>query len=129
MYSGGYGFGNAAPNFSSPSPHQQQGQQPQHQPGQQMMYNQQQFAGMTPQGGFNPNANPQMMQAGASAMMQNAGMPGMAPNGQSEWSRLDWPSQADVAMQWPTTSSNLPTSTVRSCRLRWLLKTSLRTTT
>lgn len=104
MYSGGYGFGNAAPNFNSPSPHPQQGQQPQHQPGQQqMMYNQQQFAGMGPQGGFNPNANPQMMQAGASAMMQNAGMPGMAPNGQCEWStsraRVERSSHADVVLQ------------------------------
>ncbi|KFA78083.1 hypothetical protein S40288_05455 [Stachybotrys chartarum IBT 40288] len=85
MYSGGYGFGNAAPNFNSPGPQQQVGSQP----GQQVMYNQQQqqqqqqqFAGMNPQGGFNPGANPQMMQAGASGIMPNTGMPGMPANGQ-----------------------------------------------
>ena len=82
MYSGGYGFGNAAgPSFNNANPQQQQHQQPQ-QPQQQMMYNQQQqFAGMTPQGAFGPGANPQMMAGG---MMQNPGMPHMGANGQSE---------------------------------------------
>jgi hypothetical protein len=49
-----------------------------------MMYNQQQqFAGMTPQGGFNPGANPQMMGTGPGGMMPNPGMQHMAANGQS----------------------------------------------
>jgi hypothetical protein len=82
MYSAGYGFGNnAAPSFNSPAPQQQSGAQP---AAQQMMYNQQQqFAGMTPQGGFNPGANPQMMAGGPGGMMPNAGMQHMAANGQS----------------------------------------------
>lgn len=77
MYSGGYGFGNAAgPNFSNANSQQQPQQQ------QQMMYNQQQqFSGMMPQGNFPPGANPQMMAGG---MMQNAGMPHMGANGQSK---------------------------------------------
>ncbi|KAI1018233.1 hypothetical protein LB505_001203 [Fusarium chuoi] len=81
MYSAGYGFGNnAAPSFNNPAPQQQSGAQP---AAQQMMYNQQQqFAGMTPQGGFNPGANPQMMGAGPGGMMPNAGMQHMAANGQ-----------------------------------------------
>ncbi|ENH73799.1 hypothetical protein FOC1_g10011118 [Fusarium oxysporum f. sp. cubense race 1] len=67
MYSAGYGFSNnAAPSFNNPAPQQQSGAQP---AAQQMMYNQQQqFAGMTPQGGFNPGANPQMMGAGPGGM-------------------------------------------------------------
>ncbi|KAF9773766.1 hypothetical protein IL306_008370 [Fusarium sp. DS 682] len=81
MYSAGYGFSNnAAPSFNNPAPQQQSGAQP---AAQQMMYNQQQqFAGMTPQGGFNPGANSQMMGAGPGGMMQNAGMQHMAANGQ-----------------------------------------------
>ncbi|KAF5569815.1 CYC8-general repressor of transcription [Fusarium phyllophilum] len=81
MYSAGYGFSNnAAPSFNNPAPQQQSGAQP---AAQQMMYNQQQqFAGMTPQGGFNPGANPQMMGAGPGGMMPNAGMQHMAANGQ-----------------------------------------------
>ncbi|KAK8931893.1 hypothetical protein VCV18_000422 [Metarhizium anisopliae] len=90
MYNAGYGFGN--PAFNQPgTPQQQQQQQqqpPQQQPGQpnpQMMYNQQQqFAGMGPQGGFNPGANPQMMQGMPAGMMQNPGMANMPPNGQTE---------------------------------------------
>ncbi|RBA16781.1 hypothetical protein FPRO05_01505 [Fusarium proliferatum] len=81
MYSAGYGFSNnAAPSFNNPAPQQQSGAQP---AAQQMMYNQQQqFAGMTPQGGFNPGANPQMMGAGPGGMMPTAGMQHMAANGQ-----------------------------------------------
>ncbi|KAM5377818.1 hypothetical protein ACJA88_006499 [Fusarium oxysporum] len=81
MYSAGYGFSNnAAPSFNNPAPQQQSGAQP---AAQQMMYNQQQqFASMTPQGGFNPSANPQMMGAGPGGMMPNAGMQHMAANGQ-----------------------------------------------
>jgi uncharacterized protein (DUF2345 family) len=84
MYSAGYGFSNnAAPSFNNPAPQQQSGAQP---AAQQMMYNQQQqFAGMTPQGGFNPGANPQMMGAGPGGMMPNAGMQHMAANGQSRY--------------------------------------------
>ncbi|KAF4984864.1 hypothetical protein FZEAL_17 [Fusarium zealandicum] len=79
MYSAGYGFGNNAPSFNNPAP-QQPGAQP---AGQQMMYNQQQqFAGMAPQGGFGPGANPQMMPGGPAGMMPNPGMPHMAANGQ-----------------------------------------------
>ncbi|GKU14543.1 unnamed protein product [Fusarium langsethiae] len=81
MYSAGYNFGNnAAPSFNNPAPQQQSGAQP---AAQQMMYNQQQqFAGMAPQGGFNPGANPQMMAGGPGGMMPNAGMQHMAANGQ-----------------------------------------------
>ncbi|KAF4467885.1 CYC8-general repressor of transcription [Fusarium albosuccineum] len=79
MYSAGYGFGNNAPSFNNPAP-QQPGAQP---AAQQMMYNQQQqFAGMTPQGAFGPGANPQMMPGGPAGMMPNAGMQHMAANGQ-----------------------------------------------
>ena len=50
-----------------------------------MMYNQQQqFANMGPQGGYNPAANPQMMQGMQAQMMQNQGMGNMAQNGQSK---------------------------------------------
>lgn len=91
MYSANYGFGNnGAPNFNNAAPQQPGGQpagqqQQQQQQQQQMMYNQQQqFAGMGPQGGFGPGANPQMMPGNPAAMMQNAGMPHMAANGQSE---------------------------------------------
>jgi hypothetical protein len=82
MYSANYNFGNnAAPSFNNPAPQQQSGAQP---AAQQMMYNQQQqFAGMAPQGGFNPGANPQMMAGGPGGMMPNAGMQHMAANGQS----------------------------------------------
>ncbi|KAF4989295.1 hypothetical protein FGRMN_9219 [Fusarium graminum] len=82
MYSAGYGFANnAAPSFNNSAPQQQSGAQP---AAQQMMYNQQQqFAGMTPQGGFNPGANPQMMGAGPGGMMPNPGMQHMAANGQN----------------------------------------------
>lgn len=91
MYSANYPFGNAAPPFNNATPQQQQQQQPGMQPGQQMMYNQQQqpqqpqqqFPGMAPQQGF-PGGNPQMMQAAHAGMMQNPGMPNMAANGQSE---------------------------------------------
>ncbi|KAI6769200.1 hypothetical protein HG531_010304 [Fusarium graminearum] len=81
MYSAGYNFGNnAAPSFNNPAPQQQSGAQP---AAQQMMYNQQQqFAGMAPQGGFNPGANPQMMAGGPGGMMPNAGMQHMAANSQ-----------------------------------------------
>ena len=86
MYSAGYGFGNAPPNFNNQAapqqqqPGAQQQQQQQHQ--QQLMYNQQQqFAGMAPQA-FGPGATPQMMGGAPAGMMQNAGMQHMAPNGQ-----------------------------------------------
>lgn len=60
-------------------PHQGGQQQPQQpQAGQQ----QQQFAGMNSQGQFHQGANAQMMAGGHPGMMQNAGMQGMAPNGQ-----------------------------------------------
>lgn len=89
MYSAGYGFGNAPPNFNNAAPQPpgaQQQQQHQHQQQQQLMYNQQQqFAGMAPQG-FGPGATPQMMSGNPAGMMQNAGMPHMAANGQSECS-------------------------------------------
>lgn len=50
------------------------------------MYNQQQqFAGMAPQA-FGPGATPQMMSGNPAGMLQNAGMPHMAANGQSEYS-------------------------------------------
>ena len=87
MYSANYGFGNAPFNPQQQQQQQQQPQQQQPQPGQQMMYNQQQqqqYAGMGPQGGFNPAANPQMMQGMPAGMMQNPGMANMAANGQSE---------------------------------------------
>lgn len=82
MYSAGYGFANnGAPSFNNAAP-QQPGAQP---TGQQVMYNQQQqFAGMAPQGAFAPGANPQMMPGGPAGMMPNAAMPHMAANGQSE---------------------------------------------
>ena len=92
MYSAGYGFGNAPPNFNNNAaaaaapqpPGAQQQQQQQHQQ-QQLMYNQQQqFAGMGPQG-FGPGgATPQMMSGNPAGMMQSAGMPHMAANGQSK---------------------------------------------
>jgi hypothetical protein len=85
MYSGGYGFGNAAgPNFNNANPQQQGPPQQQQQQQQQLMYNQQQqqFAGMAPQGGFGPGANPQVMAGG---MMQNTGMQHVGANGQSEF--------------------------------------------
>lgn len=52
-----------------------------------MMYNQQQqqYAGIAPQGGFNPGTNPQMMQGMPAGMMQSPGMSSMPANGQSEW--------------------------------------------
>lgn len=80
MYSAGYGFANnGAPSFNNAAP-QQPGAQP---TGQQVMYNQQQqFAGMAPQGAFAPGANPQMMPGGPAGMMPNAAMPHMAANGQ-----------------------------------------------
>ncbi|KAM5348397.1 hypothetical protein ACJ41O_008221 [Fusarium nematophilum] len=79
MYSAGYGFGNNAPSFNNPAP-QPPGAQP---AGQQMMYNQQQqFAGMAPQGAFGPGANSQMIPGGPGGMMPNAAMPHMAANGQ-----------------------------------------------
>ncbi|KAF9870329.1 glutamine repeat protein-1 [Colletotrichum karsti] len=87
MYAPGYGFQvpNVPPTFNNAAPppnqnpHMQQGSVPT-QPGQQMMYNPNQFAGMP---GGQPGFNPAMMSgAGPAGMMQNAGMPHMAANGQ-----------------------------------------------
>jgi hypothetical protein len=93
MYAPGYGFPNAVPpTFNNgapppnqnPHPHMQPGSVPA-QPGQQMMYNPQQFAAMGAQGPFVPGPNQAMMPgAGPAGMMQNAGMPHMAANGQSK---------------------------------------------
>ncbi|KXH47184.1 hypothetical protein CSIM01_06466 [Colletotrichum simmondsii] len=91
MYAPGYGFSNVPPNFNTgapppnQNPHMQPGSVPT-QPGQQMMYNPNQFAGMPGgQPGFVGGPNPAMMSgAGPAGMMQNAGMPHMAANGQSE---------------------------------------------
>jgi hypothetical protein len=94
MYAPGYGFPNAVPptfNTAAPpqtqNPHMQPGSVPA-QPGQQMMYNPQQFAAMAgaPQGSFvaGPNAGAVMMPgAGPAGMMQNTAMPHMVANGQS----------------------------------------------
>ncbi|KXH64007.1 hypothetical protein CSAL01_13290 [Colletotrichum salicis] len=89
MYAPGYGFSNVPPNFNTgapppnQNPHMQPGSVPT-QPGQQMMYNPNQFAGMPGgQPGFVGGPNPAMMSgAGPAGMMQNAGMPHMAANGQ-----------------------------------------------
>ncbi|KAF4424196.1 hypothetical protein CGGC5_v005427 [Colletotrichum fructicola Nara gc5] len=91
MYAPGYGFqvSNVPPTFNNAAPppnqnpHMQQGSGPT-QPGQQMMYNPNQFAGMSGgQPGFVGGPNPAMMSgAGPAGMMQNAGMPHMAANGQ-----------------------------------------------
>ncbi|KAK1447683.1 hypothetical protein CMEL01_09522 [Colletotrichum melonis] len=89
MYAPGYGFSNVPPNFNTSAPppnqnpHMQPGSVPT-QPGQQMMYNPNQFAGMPGgQPGFVGGPNPAMMSgAGPAGMMQNAGMPHMAANGQ-----------------------------------------------
>ncbi|GJC77998.1 hypothetical protein ColLi_00836 [Colletotrichum liriopes] len=93
MYTPGYGFSNVPPNFNTgapppnQNPHMQPGSVP-NQPGQQMMYNPNQFAGMPGgQSGFVGGPNPAMMSgAGPAGMMQNAGMPHMAANGQSKLS-------------------------------------------
>ena len=91
MYSAGYGFGNAPPNFTNTgagAPQQAGAQQPQQhqQHQQQLMYNPQaQFAGMASQG-FVSSATPQIMPGGPAGMMQTAGMHHMAANGQSECS-------------------------------------------
>ena len=95
MYSGSYGFPNAAAGVPAGSPFNgaPHSQHPHLQPGQspaqphQMMYNPQQFS-MAAQGSF-PGAghNPAALMAGAgpAAMMQNAtAMPHMAANGQSK---------------------------------------------
>ncbi|GKT62037.1 hypothetical protein ColTof3_09376 [Colletotrichum tofieldiae] len=95
MYTPGYGFSNVPPNFNTgapppnQNPHMQPGSVP-NQPGQQMMYNPNQFAGMPGgQSGFVGGPNPAMMSgAGPAGMMQNAGMPHMAANGQN--TRLSW---------------------------------------
>ncbi|KAK1596383.1 uncharacterized protein LY79DRAFT_62990 [Colletotrichum navitas] len=89
MYTPGYGFSNVPPNFntgappSNQNPHMQPGSVS-NQAGQQMMYNPNQFAGMPGgQSGFVGGPNPAMMSgAGPAGMMQNAGMPHMAANGQ-----------------------------------------------
>ncbi|KAG6116326.1 hypothetical protein E4U13_001958 [Claviceps humidiphila] len=93
MYNAGYGFGN--PAFNQPgtpqqsqqqqSPPQQQQQQSQQQAQltPQMMYNQQQQFALMQQAGFNPAANPQMMQGMSGGMMQNPRMPGINPHGQT----------------------------------------------
>ena len=102
MYAPGYGFSNAAvpptfnnagapPQAGGQNPHMQPGAMPP-QPGQQMMYNPQQFAAMAgaPQGHFVGAANPgpvMMPGAGPAGMMQNAAMH-MTPNGQSTSSSL-----------------------------------------
>ncbi|ATY65080.1 glutamine repeat -1 [Cordyceps militaris] len=80
MFQGQFGYGNAGPQFNQQPGGQPNQQQQQQQP--QMMFNPQQFAGMAPQGGFNPAANPQMMAAASQGMMQNPGMPNMVANGQ-----------------------------------------------
>ncbi|KAK8143001.1 hypothetical protein G3M48_007872 [Beauveria asiatica] len=80
MFQGQFGYGNAGPQFNN----QQAGAQPNQQQQQQMMFNPQQFAGMAPQPGFNPAANPQMMAGASQGMMQNPAMPNMAANGPSE---------------------------------------------
>ncbi|KAH8912174.1 hypothetical protein BR93DRAFT_63744 [Coniochaeta sp. PMI_546] len=94
MYSAPYGFPNAVPGSGGPgptfnggapppqNPHMQPGPSP-NQP--QMMYSNQQFP-MTAQGPFSGANNPAAMMAaaGPAAMMQNPGMPHMAPNGQSK---------------------------------------------
>lgn len=97
MYAPGYGFQvpNVPPTFNNAAPppnqnpHMQQGSVPT-QPGQHMMYNPNQFAGMPGgQPGFVGGPNPAMMSGaapGPAGMMQNAGMPHMAANGQSELS-------------------------------------------
>lgn len=88
MYSAPYGYPNAAggPMFNGappqgvplqpgPSPNQQQ----------QMMYNTQQFPMASQAGPFSGGPNPAMMGGvGPAGMMQNAGMPHMAANGQSK---------------------------------------------
>ncbi|GJC96892.1 glutamine repeat protein-1 [Colletotrichum higginsianum] len=96
MYTPGYGFSNVPPNFNTgaPPPNQNPHMQPgsvSNQPGQQMMYNPNQFAGMPGgQSGFVGGPNPAMMSgAGPAGMMQNAGgMPHMAANGQKSRIRL-----------------------------------------
>ncbi|KAG6146349.1 hypothetical protein E4U28_000694 [Claviceps purpurea] len=92
MYNAGYGFGNPAFNQpGTPQQSQQQQSPPQQQPQPQqqqaqltpqMMYNQQQQFALMQQAGFNPAANPQMMQGMSGGMMQNPRMPGMNPHGQ-----------------------------------------------
>jgi hypothetical protein len=98
MYQAPYGFQNAAgPGaFNGAAPpqgsHLQPGPAPN--PNQPMMYNPQQFP-MGAQGPF-PGGPNMMPGAGAAGMMQNAGMPHMAANGQSK-SAISSPRCADRA--------------------------------
>jgi hypothetical protein len=89
MYSSApYGYANAAagPIFNGAPPqgaHLQPGPSPNQQ--QQMMYNTQQFPMAGQPGAFPAGPNPAMMGgAGPAGMMQSAGMPHMAANGQSK---------------------------------------------
>ncbi|KAK1752122.1 hypothetical protein QBC47DRAFT_66445 [Echria macrotheca] len=87
MYSTPYGYPNPAggPPFNGAPPQQNPHLQPGPAPGQpqQMMYNPQQFPMGTQAGHFPGGPNPAMMGApGPAGMMQNAGMPHMAANGQ-----------------------------------------------
>lgn len=97
MYAPGYGFSNAPPTFNNAAPHPSLNLHLQPgsvatQPGQPMMYNPNQFAGMpgAQPGGF-PGAgapNPAVMSGPgpAAAMMQTTAMPPhMPPNGQRKW--------------------------------------------
>ncbi|KAK4157348.1 hypothetical protein C8A00DRAFT_40312 [Chaetomidium leptoderma] len=91
MYSAPYGYPNATtagPIFNGAPPQGAPPNQPQH-----MMYNTQQFP-MPGQGAFSAGPNPALMGGGVgpAGMMQNAGMPHMAANGQ-------------MAFQAPFTSS------------------------
>ncbi|ORY63078.1 uncharacterized protein BCR38DRAFT_435819 [Pseudomassariella vexata] len=84
MYSGHYGFPNAAGAPPPQNPHLQPGQgpNPNQAQQQQMMYNPQHFP-MGPQGGGFPGAPNMMPGAGpAGGMMQNNGMPMAVSNGQ-----------------------------------------------
>ncbi|KAL2148477.1 hypothetical protein VTH82DRAFT_2031 [Thermothelomyces myriococcoides] len=89
MYSAPYGYQNAAagPIFNGAPPQQAAHMQPNPSPNQQqqMMYNSQQFPMPGQPGAFPTGPNPALMgggAAGSAGMMQNPGMPHMAPNGQ-----------------------------------------------
>lgn len=95
MYSAPYGYQNAAagPIFNGAPPQQAAHMQPNPSPNQQqqMMYNSQQFPMPGQPGAFPTGPNPALMgggAAGSAGMMQNPGMPHMAPNGQSKHSSL-----------------------------------------
>jgi len=88
MYSAPYGYPNAAagPIFNGAPPQQGAHLQPGPSPNQpqQMMYNSQQFPMPGQPGAFPAGPNQALMGGGVSSagMMQNPGMPHMAPNGQ-----------------------------------------------